>query len=175
MKRIDRRHLSRLMLGGTLFGLAGCGFRPVYGTGGSDGGADVMADLAATRIASIEDRDGQILHNLLLDRFNPKGRPANPQHVLTVELSSSQADRGTQIDASVRRAELSVSVSASLSTGETSFSFSSRTVASFSISESDYAAEVARQDAMRRSLVVIADDLRLQAATYFEKQRLLKG
>ncbi len=175
MERFDRRHVSRLMLGGAILALAGCGFRPVYGTGGSDGGADAMEDLAATRITSIEDRDGQYLHNLLLDRFNPKGRPRTPRHVLTVLLSSSQADRGTQIDATVTRAELSVSASATLTTGEKSVAFRSRTVASYSVSQSDYAADVARQDAMRRSLVVIADDLRLQAATYFEKQRLLKG
>ncbi|MEC7397360.1 MAG: hypothetical protein VX639_09450, partial [Pseudomonadota bacterium] len=45
--------------------LAGCGFRPLYG--GSENAA-INSQLGAIRIATIEDRVGQKIHNLLLDR-----------------------------------------------------------------------------------------------------------
>ena len=48
-------------------------------------------------------------------------------------------------------------------------------MASFSLSESDYASEVASDEAIERAARIISDDLRLQIATFFEKQRRLAG
>ncbi|HAE03906.1 MAG TPA: hypothetical protein DCG04_21165, partial [Rhodospirillaceae bacterium] len=60
---MDRRAVTLLGLGGVMLALSGCGFRPVYGTGGADNGVDAMEDLQATKINLIEDREGQVLHN----------------------------------------------------------------------------------------------------------------
>ena len=134
-----------------------------------------MEDLEATKINLIEDREGQVLHNLLLDRFNPKGRPTKSRYTLDVTLNFSTVDRGTLIDATVTRAELTVVAEAALTIVEETKLFKSRAVSTYSVSISDYAAEVAKKNALDRTLVVIADDLRIQIATFFEKQRLLKG
>ncbi|WP_420723247.1 hypothetical protein [Hwanghaeella sp. LZ110] len=173
--KMDRRAVTLLGLGGAVLALSGCGFRPVYGTGGSDSGVDAMEDLEATKINLIEDREGQVLHNLLLDRFNPKGRPTKSRYTLDVTLNFSTVDRGTLIDATVTRAELTVIAEAALTIVEETKLFKSRAVSTYSVSTSDYAAEVAKKNALDRTLVVIADDLRIQIATFFEKQRLLKG
>jgi LPS-assembly lipoprotein len=172
---MDRRAVTMSALVGTMLLLSGCGFRPVYGTGGSDNGVDVMGDLQATKIQLIQDREGQVLHNLLLDRFNPKGRPTQSQYTLDVALGYTTVDRGTLIDATVTRAELTMVATANLSAFGEITSFTSRAVSTYSLSTSDYAAEVAKNNAVDRTLVVIADDLRIQIATFFEKQRLLKG
>lgn len=182
-RRIWLRGAARRLQGGLALavlagvstaGLTGCGFRPVYGTAGGDETDAVAAEMQATRIAIIDDRQGQILHNLLLDRFNPRGRPGDPRHSLSVELQVGEAALGTQIDATTTRARLTVTASATLRSGERSESFRSVAVASFATSESDYATSAARDSALERSLRVIADDLRIQIATYFEKQRILE-
>ncbi len=158
-----------------LVSMAGCGFQPVYGTASHDASHDTMLDLAATKIGIIPDREGQVLHNLLLDRFNPTGRPVKPLYVLTTNLDISTRDLGVQLDATTTRSEVQVHATSTLSAFEESHSFSARAVASYSTSESDYAALVAERDAIQRSLRVIADDLRLQVATFFEKRRLVQG
>lgn len=173
--RLFDRDFRAIAVLGLVFA-GGCGFSPVYGTlGSSDGSNYVQTELAATRIAIIEDREGQILHNLLLDRFHPNGRNPNGQHGLRVELIVDSVDLGTQIDATTTRSRLTVHASAVLSAYGKSEQFRASAVASFSTSESDYASLIAEQDAIERSLVVIADDLRLQIATFFEKQRRLNG
>jgi LPS-assembly lipoprotein len=165
--------LARFLLGSASVVVSACGFSPVYGTSG--GGSDVAADLAAVRIGYFENREGQIFRNLLLDRFNPRGVATRADHSLTGEISISSANLGTQIDATTTRFQVVVVVQATLSAfGEIS-PVSSRGVASYSSSESAYATEVARAAAIERSLTVIADDIRLQAATFFEKQRRLRG
>ena len=60
--------------------LAGCGFRPLYGTIGED--LPVTTQLAQIRIAAIPDRIGQKLRNFLLDRINPEGQPQRPLYYL---------------------------------------------------------------------------------------------
>lgn len=156
-------------------GLAACGFRPVYGTGSSDGGFDVNRDLAATKVSVIEGRFGQILHNYLLDRFNPKGQPTRSLYSLSTDVTISSSELGTQIDATTTRSQVSVSVSSKLTAFDEVKAFSARSVATFSTADSVYASKVAEEAAIERSMRVIADDLRLQIATYFEKHRLLQG
>ena len=64
--------------------LGACGFRPLYG---SKETAAAAAELAAVEIKPIADRAGQQLHNLLLDRINPRGRPARPRYILKIHLT----------------------------------------------------------------------------------------
>jgi hypothetical protein len=128
-----------------------------------------------TKIAIIEGREGQILHNLLLDRFNPAGRPAKPKYVLETELSISSSGIGTQIDATTTRAELVVRVNSVLRGLDKDYPFSSSLISSYSTSEDDYATEVTRLKALQNSLRIIVDDLRLQVATFFEKKLLTSG
>ena len=174
-KNIPRRAILLSGAAVAITSLAGCGFQPVYGTSSHDTSRDTTLDLAATKIGIIKDREGQFLHNLLLDRFNPLGRPVKPLYVLSTELDVTSRDLGVQLDATTTRAEVQVFAYATLSAFEETFQFQSRAVASYSTSESDYAALVAERNAIERSLRVIADDLRLQIATFFEKRRLVQG
>ena len=51
--------------------LGACGFHPLYGDRSI--GAVSTVDLAAVQIDLIRDREGQMLRNELLDRFQPRG------------------------------------------------------------------------------------------------------
>lgn len=156
-------------------GLSGCGFQPVYGPR-SRSGADVSSDLSAVQISTGTGREGQLLQNLLLDRFNPRGRPRNPAARLESTIDVSTQRLGTQLDETTVRARLIVQVNATLSqnaTGE-SWSFASGVTVGFSTTEEVYAARVAEQGALEQALRAVADDLRLQIATFYEKRRLLR-
>jgi LPS-assembly lipoprotein len=168
-----REFFVRILLGGAAAALAGCGFSPVYGTSGSVSG--VADDLAAVEIGYFQNREGQILRNLLLDRFNPRGVPGRADHSLSGEISISSSSLGTQIDATTTRFQVVVRVVGTLDAFGESSPVGSRGVASYSATESPYATEVARAAALERSLTVIADDIRLPAATFFETQRRVRG
>ncbi|NMM45014.1 hypothetical protein HH303_11035 [Rhodospirillaceae bacterium KN72] len=155
--------------------LGGCGFQPVYARKEA-GSAGAVEQLARIKIRTFDNREGQILHNLLLDRFNPYGRPTDPDYVLSGDVSVSSTRSGTQLDATTVRGQVTVSSTVILGIkGEENQEFRSQAVASFSVSVSDYATEVAEDGAVERTLRVIADDLRLQIVTYFEKRRLTHG
>lgn len=70
--------------------LAGCGFRPVYGTRGTSGAA-----LASIAVAPIPERMGQLLRNALLDRLRPA---AETRREVQVTLTVFDQDLGIKRD-----------------------------------------------------------------------------
>src|SRR3954452_14938620 len=66
--------------------LAGCGFRPLYGSGAivRDRGEPGTVSLSDVQIEPIPNRRGQELRNRLIDRFYGDGRPASPTYALAV-------------------------------------------------------------------------------------------
>lgn len=101
--------LKRLVSTGLLLGLglslgltlAACGFRPMYGKSSAD--PAVMNELASIQVATIHDRNGQMLHNALLTGLNPKGEPQHPAYLLTVSLSTSDSALATLPDDTASR------------------------------------------------------------------------
>lgn len=73
-----RRGLLRGAAGLLALGAGGCGFRPLYGSGPTGGEDPAVADeLAATRVAPIPDRFGQVLRRNLQQRLAAvAGEPA---------------------------------------------------------------------------------------------------
>lgn len=163
-------------LGGALLaltiGLAACGFEPVYTRQSTDQGAmSPKADLYATEIALIADRRGQILHNLLLDRFNPNGRPRNPLYTLDTDVGVTVRNLGLQTDATTTRSEVKVRATATLTgVGEPQTFFAVAT-SSFNTTESDYGTLVAEDEAVERAMRTIAEQLTVQVSAFFRKAR----
>ena len=158
-----------------LFLAGGCGFQPLYGKGG-DGDEDIRLTLQRVEIASIPNREGQILHNLLLDRLNPRGRATKPSYTLKSTISISTSSLGVSRDDTTTREKLIVSVNFVLSSksGEDK-TFSIRRVSGYSQTESEYATLEAKNDAIRRSLREIASDARARVAAYLRTDSGLKG
>lgn len=96
-----------LMLGLCLL-LPACGFQPMYGK--KAGGQTVAAVHQSIRIENIPDRDGQYLRNMLLDRLNDDGRPADARYVLEVSpLKKDIINQLVRKDATYTRALMKIS------------------------------------------------------------------
>ncbi len=161
--------------------LASCGFRPLYGQKSSATSLTAEQNLAQIEIISISDRIGQQLHNDLLSRLNPKGRPADPLYSLSVSVSESIANLGIKKSAVVTRGNIQVTANYSLlqirntgsGTGTNGISAltSGRVIStsSYDISQAQYTALAAEKSARERALKEIADDIRTRLAVYFQQ------
>ena len=145
--------------------LAGCGFQPLYG---SKSDTLLTGDDPLTRvsIARIEDREGQILRNFLIDRFQPDG---SKQYRLTTALSIVEEDLGVAADSTTTRSRVIVTAVFTLTYGKQQHSFSSRSAGSYSTVQSDYGTLVARQNATERSLRDIADTARVRISAFLRR------
>lgn len=160
-----RQALFGLTAATTVSLLSGCGFRPLYG-GSSDSSFIRENPLKGVSIALIEDREGQILRNFLIDRFQPDG---SDRYILTTELNVTEQDLGVAFDATTTRSRVVVTAGFILSYQGGTYSFSSRSAGSYSTVLSDYGTLVARQDATERSLREIADEAKVRLVAFLSK------
>lgn len=159
-----------------LTALAGCGFQPLYATG-NDGETVTEDGLAATRIVPIEGRTGQQLHNLLRDRLNPAGQSTTPAYVLEVAVSKRIVQLGIRKDETATRANLTMTARFKLRDAKTNrvlLGSTSVSVSSYNILDALYATTVAENDAVKRGLRELANDIRLRLAVYFADPRTAK-
>ncbi len=152
-----------------LFTLNACGFQPLYAP--SDSARESPdAHMAATRINPLEGRIGQQLHNLLRDRLNAAGQPQKPSYALEIALRRSTRELGIRKDETATRANLTLSARFKLRDLESNavlLAGRSVSVNSYDIFNAFYATKVAEDDATRRGLRQLADDIRLRLAIYF--------
>lgn len=156
-----------LALCGAALALAGCGFHPLYG---KQANPEVVPELGAVKIDSIQERVGQQLRNLLYARINPLGEPAKPKYILETKVRESQQSLAIQKTEVATRASLSISANyrlRDLTTGATLYSANSRATASYDLVQSEYANLAAAQDAERRTLQEVAEDMTNRLAFYF--------
>jgi len=162
----------RTFLVGSLASLAGCGFQPLYGD--RDYGAAGGEDLAAVKVNTIPDRSGQILHNYLLDRINPHGRPATPLYALDIQLTEQKSNVGIIKDSTATLAQLGNTASYTLydlKKRAPAQSGRSRSFTSYTIGQSQFATLAAEKDARERTLREIADDITTKVAVFLASQK----
>lgn len=170
-----RERLREIIFAGlavaTLGLLSACGFQPLYGRAGP-GEVRTRDHLASVRIAPLPDRVGQQLHNLLRDRINPKGQPANPNYTLRIKVTESLKELGIRKDETATRASLTVLADFELidtQTSERVFDGRSRSFNSYNILESQFATLFSENDARDRALREISNDIRNRLALYFAR------
>lgn len=165
MITMGRRHFCSLAISLPIVaGISGCGFSPVYQQQSGATSNDILLELSKVDIRNIPDREGQILHNFLSDRMQPRGQAKETLYILTTDLSVSTRDLGVQLDETTARSRVNVSASYVLSGNGVKNSFRSRSSSSFSTVDVEYASLVAEQDAIERSLRTIADDITVRVA-----------
>lgn len=150
--------------------LAGCGFRPLYGTGGEN--QQVAAQLAQVRIEAIPDRTGQKLRNFLLDRINPQGQPARPLYYLQVKINVARTDLGIERDETATRAILVLTADYRLldrTKQNVLVKGSTQSTNSFNIVASDFATLSAETDATERATREVSDDIKTRLALFFTR------
>jgi LPS-assembly lipoprotein len=158
-----------LLLGLCLL-LAACGFQPLYGRGGD--GPTTTEEMAATRILPMPDRVGQIMHNMLRDRLNPRGQPRAPAYLLRVSLGEVKEELGVRKDETATRANLTLSASFSLheaATDKVLFSGFVTSINSYNILENQFATIFSESDARERALRELSDDIRIRLGVYFTR------
>lgn len=154
--------------------LAGCGFQPLYGThaGSGTGRTEANAALMQVAIATIPERRGQQLRNLLIDRFYESGRPDHSRYRLEASFSAGEQKLAVRKDASAERAQLVMTAQYRLvdtTSGKPAFSASSRSFVSYNVPNDQFAAMALVDSAYQRGLDQIADDITLRVAMFLSK------
>ncbi len=166
------RPLAILACAGVLLAAGACGYRPLYGERGAT--ASVRASLGSVRVLPIPDRRGQLMYNALLDRLTPNGVPANPRYVLRVKVKESKAELGIRKDETATRANLIMGAEyelVELSTGAVIETGKLSSITSYNIVTSEYTAIRAEVDARRRAIALLADEVQLLLALYFNRAK----
>lgn len=163
---------GRVLAPGALLGLglllAACGFQPMYARGGD--GRTTAEQMAATRIMPMPDRVGQVMHNMLRDRLNPRGQPRAPAYLLRVSLGEFKEELGVRKDETATRANLTLSASFSLheaGTDKVLFSGFVTSINSYNILENQFATIFSETDARERALRELSDGIRTRLGVYF--------
>jgi LPS-assembly lipoprotein len=159
-----------LALGGASL-LAGCGLRPLYGEGSARVAA--RSELAAVRIDVIPDRNGQVLRNLLIDRFYAGGGPQPWRFDLTVGVDIAETRTGLRIDDTASRRILTANSRFRLirrDTGEVASSGTITQTNTFAYQEAQYGVLVARETATRDLLDAVGDQIATRVALYFARE-----
>lgn len=164
---VGRRALLSLLL---LPPLAACGFQPLYGDRTS-GGPVATPEMAQIAIPPIPDRAGQLLRNELRDRLTPTGLPDKPRWRLDVSLKETKTDLVILRDATATFAKYvgeAKWVLVDLASNAPATRGRATRRASYSISSSEFASLQAEEDARRRVVTEIAEDIRLRLGLYFK-------
>jgi LPS-assembly lipoprotein len=152
-----------------LLALAGCGFHPLYGNTTGAVSINVQQQLESIRIVPSQDRMGQQLYNYLRDMLNPRGIPAKPKYVLTVQLVETQQQLLLEQDQAATRTYLMIVANYHLRVADAQaevLSGTVRTRTGFNLLTNEYASLVAKQNAEDRAAEELADGVRQRLALY---------
>lgn len=150
--------------------LAGCGFRPLYK---QTANTATVAEFSQISIAQPEDRPSQQLRNHLVDFLTPYGQPDRPTYRLDFQLTESLGSVFVTRTEEVTRNNLQLSASAVLRdyrSGQTIFSISANSQASYNVTQADYANLVSEKNARERALRDVAEQIRLRLGNYFDRK-----
>lgn len=167
-----RRVLALVGFSLAILSLAGCGYRPLYGS--SPENTQVSSELAKVRIGLIANRAGHRLRNHLLDRMNPGGEPSAPSYALSVNLDETRVDLGVRRDETRTRANLILTATFQLRDTANSrilFKATARRVASFNIRDAEFATISAESAARRRTVEGLSDEITRRVAIFLNRKR----
>ncbi len=171
------RHRA-VLCAAVLLALSACGFQPLYQK--HPAGGAIGDDLGRIKIANIRtekrenDRLAQKFHNLLLDRFNPNGRPLQPSHTLNITMGVGKEETGIQITDDATRARLTVSASfvlRAIARNDEVLTGSERSVNSYNIVDSEFATLSAETDAADRAIRELSDAIKLRVGVHLSRLR----
>ena len=148
--------------------LAGCGFRPLYGRNAGD--PTINAALSAIYVQPLPDREGQLVHNALLVRFNRNGDAEPARFRLAVTVVSAETPTVLQSDQTASRAIVTFVATFKLYEENTSLTAGSFTrTFSYDYVPEQYSNVSARADVAKRAAEEIADEIRDRISTYFAR------
>ena len=147
-----------LFLFAIVISFVGCGYQPLHGKRKTAQDISIQKELSSVWVETIEDREGQMLHNELLTLFNTKGQPRAPKYKLKVTYNESSSSLGIGKDDFATRANLVANANFTLS-GTSDINATSQSVVSYNILTSPTGTEFAKRDARNRAIKNIAKDI----------------
>jgi LPS-assembly lipoprotein len=172
--RIAPRFAALVAAAAAVLALSGCGYRPVYGEqSAAVSGDGARANLGSVKILGIADRRGQILRNYLLDRMTPRGEPATPRYILSVTTTEGRRITSTRADGTGTRADLVIVARFSLRDATSDlvvFTERSEGVATYNLLTARYASVASEDEARRRAVELLADQISLQVALFLNRR-----
>ncbi len=168
-----RRGVLRGAAGLLALGAGGCGFRPLYG-GGAPGGEDpaIAGELAATRVAPISERFGQLLRRGLQQRLAAVGgAPAPARWEVVVGPNVAVEPLGILRDGSATRVRYIATANWTLmrlSPREAVANGFERAMEAYNIQPNQYfAADISREATERRLAELLAAEVATRVALRF--------
>lgn len=154
--------------------LSSCGFSPMYGSHSPSASTEAKASLQQIAIDNIPDRDGQILRNELIDRFNyANGGPSNPRYRLVFRnLASVVHELDITKDSESTRAQMKVLGHfdlIDLSNGQSVLSRDVSSISSYNILASEFATRVTEINARENAIKDVARQVELQISLFFNR------
>lgn len=146
--------------------LSACGFRPLYTSSSSN--CSVSYPL---KIATISDRNGQILRNYLVDLLIPAGASPKPKYTLEIKLNEAIIGTGIQRDETTSRKQVTFTAEIILRNNcwKVIYRHCTRTVNSFAVlSENYYSDSIAENYAKKEDLRVLAEKIKLLVSAYID-------
>lgn len=140
--------------------LTACGFHPMYGERAIAATPSVQIALNSISIDNIPDRSGQLLRNILSDRFYKTGAPAMPRYRLKVSaLNESIVGLDITVDEESTRNQLRATTSMTLTDTATHAVILNRplyTIVSYNVLQSQFTTRIAEQNARENAIADIA-------------------
>ena len=157
--------------------LTNCGFSPMYGKHTNQAAPDIGIEdhLALTSINTIPNREGQILRNILVDRFHRHGTPQSATYALSITpIQESTTDLDITKTADSTRAQLRLSTSITLTdtvTGKPLFTKSLRSITSYNILASEFSTRISEQSTRKNALRDLSNQIETALGLYFKRQQ----
>ncbi len=157
---------AALAFGGLLLlapALGGCGFTPLYATGG------VSPDMSAIRVVTPAGRTGHLLSEDLQDDL-ATARGQEPRYQLDLAIDEKRYARGLTFEQVATWYELSIRVSYSLRDIASGKSLTAGVVpvsVSYNAANDPYAGVVSQQNGQQRAASDAAQRIRIALASYF--------
>lgn len=160
---LNRRTLLLSCLG---LPLAGCSFRPLYGT--SPAGTDVSGELSSIQIADVSSRPGQLVRNQLLSVMSPGG--GGSKYTLRLSVTSREIFVSNLPGRVTTRSRLQLTgnyVLIDIASGQKINSGNSFSTVGYDQVRQPVADLQAKREATERAAIELAQDIRTRVAAYF--------
>jgi LPS-assembly lipoprotein len=156
-----------------LLALPGCGFHPLYASGGA-GSGPAQGGLGLISVAIIPERSGQLLRQALQARFDHGDAPPAKRFDLAVAFSFSPEGLAIQNDSTVTRMRFIGQATWTLLTRDaargTVTSGRARAVDGLNTFDQQYfAQDLESETVLRRVTEEVANQITVQIATYFDQ------
>lgn len=170
-----------------VFGLAACGFEPLYveKTSGDDlwyynnqYDTDIVREMAQIKIETVTDRIGQLIKNELMDTFNPHGTPKCAKYFLKIQpAQANTVQQALRDDITATREKVKYTVNYSLWSKENGRLVSGRSwvYLSYDLLDNPYSTTMDKKKVEKDGAKIIANDISLRIGAYFHSVKTKRG